>query len=91
MVIPARLERTSFFTSKSRKMLLVTASVSTLKSCAVAAVSLSSGKKTCQLLDEVAYDGRWAYSEDKLLSYPNDVKPENLKAVTDYIKEHGVY
>ena len=47
--------------------------------------------KAKELLDEVAYDGRWAYSEDKLLSYPNDVKPENLKAVTDYIKEHGVY
>lgn len=43
-----------------------------------------------KLMDEVAYDGGYIYSEDKLMSFPTDAKSENLKVVTDYFK-NSVY
>lgn len=45
--------------------------------------------KAKELMDALAGDGRWIYSEDKLLSYRKDVRAENLRAVTTYIREHG--
>ncbi|MCL1912314.1 MAG: hypothetical protein FWG10_00170 [Eubacteriaceae bacterium] len=39
-----------------------------------------------QLLDDVAYDGAFYASTDKMLTFPRDAKRENLIAVTDYIR-----
>lgn len=47
--------------------------------------------KLKELLDTVGKDGRWMCSSDKMLSYPNDVKPENMKAVNDFIRTGGSY
>ncbi|MCL1914846.1 MAG: hypothetical protein FWG10_13480 [Eubacteriaceae bacterium] len=44
-----------------------------------------------QMLDELAYDGRYIYTTDKMISYPNDVKPENQLAVHNFVKEYGVF
>ena len=47
--------------------------------------------KIKELLDTVAYDGRWIYSQNKMVSFRNDVKAENLLAVSEYLQLHGTY
>lgn len=44
-----------------------------------------------QLIDEVGYDGKYIATTDKILAYERDAKPENLKAVNDFIHEYGVF
>ncbi len=44
-----------------------------------------------RLLDTVCVDGTFLFGQKKMLSFPNDAKGENLKAVNDYVREHGVY
>lgn len=41
-----------------------------------------------KLVDELAYDGGYVFSSDKMLSYPTDCKRENLKAVCDFVAEY---
>lgn len=38
-----------------------------------------------KLIDELAYDKKYIFSEDKMISFPYDCRPENLKAVSDYL------
>ncbi len=45
--------------------------------------------KLKEMLDTVAYDGRWIYSQNKMVSFRNDVRAENLLAVNEYLKLHG--
>ena len=45
--------------------------------------------KAKQLIDEMAYDGNYIFTVDKMMSYPQDGKGENLKAVTDFVKEYS--
>ena len=47
--------------------------------------------KVKELLETVACDGRWIYSQNKMVSFRNDVKAENLLAVNEYLREHGTY
>ncbi len=47
--------------------------------------------KAKQMLDELAYDGRYIYAANKMLSYRNDAKAENMLAINDYIRENGVF
>ena len=44
-----------------------------------------------RLLDTAAVNGNFIFGQKKMLSFPYDAKGENLKAVNDYVKEHGVY
>lgn len=44
-----------------------------------------------KIIDELAYDGNYIFSTDKMMSFPMDGKGENLRAVIDYIKEYGTY
>ncbi|MFW0968464.1 MAG: uroporphyrinogen decarboxylase family protein [Thermacetogeniaceae bacterium] len=41
-----------------------------------------------RLIDELAADGGYIFSQNKLVSYPNDCKAENLKAVNDFVREY---
>ncbi|MGD0153837.1 MAG: uroporphyrinogen decarboxylase family protein [Thermacetogeniaceae bacterium] len=41
-----------------------------------------------RLIDELAYDGGFIFSQNKMVSYGNDCKAENLKAVNDFIREY---
>ena len=41
-----------------------------------------------RLIDELAYDGGYIFSQNKMISYPNDCKAENLKAVNDFVREY---
>lgn len=43
-----------------------------------------------KLLDEVGYDGNFIFSQDKMVSYRNDCKAENLRAVNDYVRSQNV-
>jgi hypothetical protein len=43
------------------------------------------------VLDACAPGGGFILSADKALLSPNDARPENLKAVTDFVMEYGVY
>lgn len=38
-----------------------------------------------KLIDKLAYDKNYIFSEDKMISFPYDCQPENLKAVCDYL------
>lgn len=39
-----------------------------------------------RLQEAVNYDGNWIFSFDKVTSYPDDMKRDNLKAVLDYFR-----
>lgn len=45
--------------------------------------------KAKQLIDEMAWDGKYIFSTDKMMSFPQDGKGENLKAVIEFVKEYG--
>ncbi|MFZ7134278.1 MAG: uroporphyrinogen decarboxylase family protein [Eubacteriales bacterium] len=47
--------------------------------------------KAKQLIDEMAYDGNYIFTVDKMMSYPEDGKGENLKAVVDFVKEYSKF
>lgn len=40
------------------------------------------------LIDELGHDGGFILSQSKMLSYPQDANPENLKAVCDFAQEY---
>lgn len=42
-----------------------------------------------RLIDEMAYDGNYIFSTDKMMSFPQDGKGENFKAVIDFVKDYG--
>jgi len=44
-----------------------------------------------ELIDTCAPGGGFIFSNDKVLLTPNDAKPENLLAVTKFVREYGVY
>ncbi len=44
-----------------------------------------------KVIDACAPGGGFILSADKALLSPNDAKPENLQAVTQFVKEYGVY
>ena len=48
-------------------------------------------QKADEMLEKVAYDGRWIYSQSKMLSFAKDCKPENLLAVNDFLRKYGVF
>ncbi len=43
-----------------------------------------------RLIDEVGYDGKYIFSTNKMLSYANDARSENMRAVNDFVREYGV-
>nr|WP_207740708.1 uroporphyrinogen decarboxylase family protein [Alkalibacter mobilis] len=43
------------------------------------------------LVDDLAPGGGFVFSPDKVLVSANDARPENLKAVTEFITEYGIY
>ena len=47
--------------------------------------------KAKELLDSMAYDGRYIFSSDKMMSFPQDGKGSNYKAVIDFVKEYGTF
>jgi uroporphyrinogen-III decarboxylase len=52
-------------------------------------------KKECidyakRLIDELASDGGFIFSQDKMISYPNDCSAENLKAVNEFVQEYRI-
>ena len=44
-----------------------------------------------RIIDEAAYDGNYIFTTDAMLSYPEDGKGANMKAVVDFVKEYGKY
>lgn len=42
------------------------------------------------LIDDVGYDGKYIFSTNKMLSYANDARGENMRAVNDFVREYGV-
>ncbi|MFZ7134638.1 MAG: uroporphyrinogen decarboxylase family protein [Eubacteriales bacterium] len=54
-----------------------------------------SSKETCvdyakKLIDELGRDGGYVFSQDKMISFASDCKPENLKAVSELVLTYGV-
>lgn len=52
-------------------------------------------KKECidyakRLIDELASDGGFIFSQDKMISYPNDCSAENLIAVNEFVREYRI-
>lgn len=43
-----------------------------------------------KLVDQMAVDGKYIFSEGKMISFPYDCKAENLKAVSDFIYEYRI-
>lgn len=43
-----------------------------------------------KLIDELAYDGKYIFSQNKMISFPYDCKSENLKAVSDFVYTYRV-
>ena len=41
-----------------------------------------------RLCDELGGDGRYVFSTDKMISYRNDAKAENLRAVTKFVEDY---
>lgn len=41
-----------------------------------------------RLIDELAADGGFIFSQNKMVSFVNDCKAENLKAVNDFVREY---
>ncbi|MFZ7134285.1 MAG: uroporphyrinogen decarboxylase family protein [Eubacteriales bacterium] len=46
--------------------------------------------KAKELIDKMAYDGNFIFTSDKMLSFPNDARSENMIAINKFIKEYGV-
>jgi len=44
-----------------------------------------------KLIDEVAYDGNYIFSTDIMLSFPEDAKGENMKAVVEFVKDYAKF
>ncbi len=44
-----------------------------------------------RIIDELAPDGRFVFSTDKVLIAPSDAKIENLMAVNEFVHSYGVY
>lgn len=38
-----------------------------------------------RIIDDLGYDGKLIFSENKMMSFPQDAKAENLKAVADFV------
>jgi hypothetical protein len=47
--------------------------------------------KAKELIDNMAYDGNYIFTADKMLSFPNDAKSENMLAINNFIKEYAVF
>ena len=45
-------------------------------------------ERTKRLIDELGADGGFMFSEDKMVSYKVDANPENVKAVSDFLREY---
>ena len=43
---------------------------------------------TKRLCDELGRDGGFIFSENKMLSYRNDAKPENMKAICEFLRDY---
>lgn len=43
-----------------------------------------------KLIDDVGYDGRYIFSNNKMLSFANDASSANMRALTDFVREYGV-
>lgn len=43
-----------------------------------------------RLIDELGRDGGFILSQDKMVSFASDCKPENLKAVSQLVHTYGV-
>lgn len=43
-----------------------------------------------KLIDEIGSDGRYIFSEDKMISFKSDCKSENLKAVCDFVSDYRI-
>ena len=43
---------------------------------------------TKRLCDELGGDGGFILSQDRMVSFPNDANPENVKAVCDFVREY---
>lgn len=43
-----------------------------------------------KLIDELGYDGRYIFSENKMISFKYDCRSENLKAVCDFVYNYRV-
>lgn len=41
-----------------------------------------------KLIDELGKDGGYMMSQNKMISFKNDAKAENLKAVCDFVNEY---
>ena len=44
-----------------------------------------------RIIDEVAPDGRFVFSTDKVLIAPSDAQIKNLKAVNEFVHAYGIY
>ena len=44
-----------------------------------------------KLIDELGADGGYIFSENKMISFEQDCKAENLKAVSDFVSEYNPY
>lgn len=52
-------------------------------------------KKECvdyakHLIDELAADGGFIFSQNKMVAYPSDYNPENLLAVNEFVREYRI-
>ena len=47
--------------------------------------------KAKEIIDEMAYDGNFIFTTDKMLSFPSDAKSENMLAVVNFVKEYGTF
>lgn len=52
-----------------------------------------SSKEECvdraqKLVDAIGANGGYILSQDKMMQYRNDGKPENMKAVADFVREY---
>lgn len=44
-----------------------------------------------KLIDDMAYDGNYIFSANKMLSFANDANSENMLALNQFVKEYGVF
>ncbi len=44
-----------------------------------------------QLIDKIACDGNYIFTTDKMMSFPEDGRGENLKAIVDFVKEYAKF
>lgn len=59
--------------------------VTTLQNCSVS----ENIDRAKEIIDAMAYDGNYIFTTDKMMSFPEDGKGENLKAVVDFVKEYA--